>query len=82
MKNKMVLCFLSFVFVFVVSGCANYYKIVDPVSKKVYYTDSIDKKGNGVIHFKDEVTKTKVTLPQSEVLEITEDQYKGETHQQ
>jgi len=28
------------------------------------------------------VTKTKVTLPQSEVLEITEDQYKGETHQQ
>jgi hypothetical protein len=28
------------------------------------------------------VTKNKVTLPQSEVMEITEDQYKGETHQQ
>ena len=82
MKNKIVLCFLSFVFVFAVSGCANYYKIVDPVSKKVYYADSIDKKGNGVIQFKDKVTKTKVTLPQSEVMEITEDQYRGETHQQ
>ena len=80
MKKKFVLYFVSFVLVFVISGCGSYYKIADPASKKVYYSDSIDKKGNGAIQFKDEESKAKVTLPQSEVIEITEDQYKAATH--
>jgi len=79
MKKKVMLYCLSFIFMFVISGCASYYKIVDPVSSKVYYTDDIKNKGNGAIQFKDEVSKTKVTLPQSEVIEITEDQYKADT---
>jgi len=60
-----------------VSGCASYYKITDPASGKVYYTEDIDKTGSGTILFKDEVTKSQVTLPTSEVLEITEEQYKA-----
>lgn len=82
MRKKVLLYCLSFVFIFVIFGCASYYKVVDPVSNKVYYTDSIDNKGNGVIQFKDETSRTKVTLPQSEVIEITEDQYKAGTRPQ
>ena len=70
---------MSLLFLFTVTGCANYYKIVDPVSKNVYYTESIDKKGNGVIQFKDEATENKVTLPQSEIMEVTEDQFMART---
>jgi len=79
MKKRILACCLSVVFMFVIFGCASYYKITDPVSKKIYYADSIDKKGNGVIQFKDQVSKNKVTLPQSEIMEITEDQYQAET---
>ncbi len=73
--RKIGLCFLSFVFVFVVCGCGSYYKVVDPVSKKVYFTDSIDQQGRGVIQFKDKLSKNLVTLPESKVMEITKDQY-------
>ncbi|HPC85295.1 MAG TPA: hypothetical protein P5238_09655 [Smithellaceae bacterium] len=73
---------VSLLLLFAVWGCANYYKIVDPVSKSVYYTQSIDKKGNGVIQFKDQVSKNQVTLPQSEVMEITEDQFMAGTRGQ
>ncbi|MFA7177737.1 MAG: hypothetical protein WC114_10850, partial [Smithellaceae bacterium] len=66
--RKIGLCFLSFVFVFVVCGCGNYYKVVDPVSKKVYFTDSIDQQGRGVIQFKDKLSKNLVTLPESKVM--------------
>ena len=77
MKQRVGLFFLSLVFVFVVSGCGNYYKVVDPVSQKVYYTDSIKEKGRGVIQFKDKLSKNVVTLPESEVMEITKDQYQS-----
>lgn len=80
MKRRAVWYCLSLGFMFVISGCASYYKVVDPDSNRVYYTDSIHKKGNGVIQFKDEATKTHVTLPQSEIMEITEDQFKANIH--
>ncbi len=80
MKKRFVLYCLAFFFIFAVSGCASYYKVMDPASGKVYYTEDIHNRGNGVIQFKDEVSKTKVTLPQSEVMEITKDQYKANIH--
>jgi uncharacterized protein YceK len=77
MGNKFVSCCLTLLVVTALMGCASYYKITDPASGKVYYTEDIDKTGSGTILFKDEVTKSQVTLPTSEVLEITEDQYKA-----
>lgn len=65
----------------VLSGCASYYRIVDPISQKVYFTQDIDNKGNGVIQFKDEASQSLVTLPQSEVIEISKDQYKADAKQ-
>jgi len=73
---------VSFILLLAVMGCASYYKVVDPVSKNVYYTQSIDKMGNGVIQFKDQVSKNKVTLPQSEIMEVTEDQFMAGTRGQ
>jgi hypothetical protein len=69
-----------FIFALLLCGCASYYKVLDPVSSKTYYTEDIDHMDNGVIRFKDEETKTRVTLPQSEVIQITEDQYKANIH--
>jgi hypothetical protein len=82
MKKKILGCAVSLIFLFTVMGCASYYKVVDPVSKNVYYTQSIDNKGSGVIQFKDQVSKNKVTLPQSEIMEITEDQFMAGTRGQ
>jgi uncharacterized protein YceK len=77
MGKKLAVCVLAVSFIFAVAGCASYYKVTDPASGRVYYTDDIDKKASGAIEFKDEVTKSQVTLPTSEVMEITEDQYKA-----
>lgn len=77
MKKKLAVGFLALLLIVAVSGCASYYKVTDPASGKVYFTEDIDKKSSGAIEFKDEVTKSQVTLPTSEVMEITEDQYKA-----
>ena len=75
-KKCAVYCLTLFIII-AVSGCASYYKVTDPASGKVYYTEDIDKKGSGAIEFKDEASKTDVTLQASEVMEITKDQYKA-----
>jgi len=80
MKRKFVLYCLACAVTFALAGCATYYKVQDPVSGKVYYTEKIDSQSNGAIRFKDEVTKTRVTLPESEIMEVTEDQYKANIH--
>ena len=80
MKTRFVRYCLACAVAFTLSGCATYYKVVDPASGRAYYTDHIDKKGSGAIHFKDENTKTQVTLSASEVMEITKDQFKANIH--
>ena len=82
MEKRIVLYCLAFFFMVIISGCASYYKVTDPVSNKVYYTDNIDKNPNGLIQFKDEVSKTHVALMGSEVLEITKNEYKANIHPQ
>jgi hypothetical protein len=77
MKNRLVFFMLSIAVSLTLLGCAGYYKITDPASNKVYYTQDINRKMNGAIRFKDEVSKTQVTLQQSEVIEITQDQFEA-----
>lgn len=77
MVRKWALYFMALFLMIAVSGCASYYKVTDPASGKVYYTEDIDKKGSSAIEFKDEASKTDVTLQASEVMEITKDQYKA-----
>ena len=59
-----------------VSGCASYYAVTDPVSKKVYYTKDVDDKKSGAVVFKDAQTGHKVTLQNSEVRKINHSEFK------
>jgi hypothetical protein len=61
-----------------VSGCTHYYRVTDPASGKTYYTTDIDRQDGGAVRIKDERTRGKVTLPASEVTEISEDEYKAQ----
>ena len=64
--------------VFLLAGCASYYKVTDPVSGREYYTDDIDTKiGGGSVKLKDARTKSVITLQNSEVKEISEEEYKA-----
>ncbi len=57
-------------------GCASYYRVTDPATGKDYYTTTLERKG-GSVTFKDVNTNETVTLPSSEVLEISKDQFKA-----
>ncbi len=62
------------------AGCfGSYYTVRDPGSGRVYYTTEVDNAGNAV-KFKDAKTGSAVTLQNSEVKEISEDEFaKGST---
>ena len=60
-------------------GCgSHYYRVTDPASGKTYYTTDIDRQDGGAVRIKDERTRGRVTLPASEVTEISEDEYKAQ----
>ncbi len=63
--------------VLLVTGCASYYKVTDPQSGKVYYTEDIDNVKGGAVKMKDARTGSMVTLQNSEVKEISSDEYKA-----
>jgi hypothetical protein len=57
------------------AGCATYYRVTDPASGRQYYTDNIERGRDGSVIFKDGKTKSDVTLQNSEVSEISKDDY-------
>jgi hypothetical protein len=59
----------------VVVGCASYYKVTDPQSGKEFYTQEIDNIKGGAVKMKDARTGSIVTLQNSEVKEISKDEY-------
>lgn len=50
-------------------GCSSYYKLTDPATGKVFYTEEVDRQGSAVA-FKDAQTGAVTTLQNSQVLEI------------
>ena len=63
------------------TGCGStYYLVKDPGSGAEYYTTAISKSGSAV-EFKDSKTLTNMTLQNSQVSEITKDQYMVATGQ-
>jgi uncharacterized protein YceK len=63
--------------VLLVSGCASYYKVRDPQTGDVYYTKKIDNLRGGALKLKDARTGSMVTIQNSEVKEISSDEYKA-----
>jgi uncharacterized protein YceK len=68
----------AMILIMVTLGCASYYKVTDPATGKDYYTDTVERKG-GSVTFKDVNTRATVTLPTSEVMEISKDQFEANT---
>lgn len=60
-----------------VVGCASYYKVTDPQSGNAYYTEEIDNVRGGAVKLKDARSGSIVTLQNSEVKEISSDEYKA-----
>jgi len=60
-----------------VAGCASYYKVRDPQSGNVYYTQKVDYVSGGAVRMMDARTGSMVTIQNSEVKEISSDEYKA-----
>ena len=62
-----------------VAGCASYYRVIEPVSGRDYYTMDIGHYGTGSVTFEDDRTGAEVTLQSSEVIEISQDEFRQGT---
>jgi len=58
------------------AACASYYKVTDPATGKVFYTEDVKRNGSAV-EFKDGQTGGVTTLQNSEVLEIDKQAYEA-----
>jgi len=56
-------------------GCTTYYQIQDPVTGGVYYADDIKTLDDGAVRFTNAQSGTEVTLQDSDIKEISEDEY-------
>jgi hypothetical protein len=56
------------------AGCTTYYRVTDPSSGKMFYTDDVKRSGSAVM-FKDAKSGSEVTLQASEVKEIPQDEF-------
>jgi uncharacterized lipoprotein YmbA len=75
MKRKLSAMLLAVCLTLSLAACSTYYQVKDPASGSVYYTGDIKKLKGGAVKFKDEKTKTEVTLQTSEVKEISKDTF-------
>jgi hypothetical protein len=62
---------------FLVVGCASYYKVTDTQSGKEYYTEDIKNVRGGAVQLKDTRSGSVVTIQNSQVKEISSDEYKA-----
>jgi hypothetical protein len=60
-------------------GCGGktYWMVNDPYTKNVYYTDGLDKLSSGAVAFTDAQTGKEVSIQNSEVKKITEEEFKA-----
>lgn len=56
-------------------GCTTYYQVREPSGGETYYTTGIDQIREGAVRFKDDKSGSNVTLQNSEVHEIPQEEY-------
>jgi|SRR4051794_8140400 hypothetical protein len=57
------------------SGCTSYYKVTDPSTNRVYYTEHMKEAEGGAVKFKDGGSGEEVTIQNSQTQKIDEQQY-------
>jgi hypothetical protein len=75
MTMKKTLC--GGLLLFVLSGCGGYLQVIDPASKNIYYTEEVNEVKGGAVKFIDAKTGSQVTLQNSEVKEISGEEFKA-----
>ena len=74
-RSSIVLCLTA---ALLLTGCTNYYKVTDPASGRTYYTTEVERERRSTtIQFKDAKSGSEVTLPASEIKEISKEAYKS-----
>ncbi len=79
MKKGLFLIVLTVFLTAFLASCGSYYKITEPTTQKVYYATDIDKVDSGAVSFKDEITQKKVTIQNSEISEISKEEFNLKT---
>jgi hypothetical protein len=63
---------------FILSGCGGYWQVVDPATKNIYCTEEVkESKSSGAVKFIEAKTGKEVSLRNSEVKEISADEFKA-----
>jgi hypothetical protein len=63
---------------FLLAGCGGYFKVVDPASKNVYYTEEVEQsRSTGAVKFIDAKTGSAVNLQNSEISEVSKEEFKA-----
>jgi len=70
----MLRALVAVLFTVFLAACAHYYKVTDPASGKVFYTEDVKRNGSAV-EFKDAQNESVVTLQNSSVQEIDKQAY-------
>ncbi len=80
MKLRRFVIMIACVLALSIAGCGSiyHYKITDPSTGNTYYSQKIEKKGSA-IEFTDAKSGSMVTLQNSEVLEISKEEYQAST---
>ena len=58
-------------------GCTTYYKVTDPTTGKTYYTTELKRKNSGAATLKDGRTGNTVNLQNSEIAQVTKEEYES-----
>jgi len=67
--------FVLFGLAVLVAGCASYYKVKDPLTGNVYFTQKIDNLKGGAVKLKDARSGDTVTIQNSEVKQLNSNEY-------
>ena len=73
---SMLRAVVAVLFTVLLTACAHYYKVTDPASGKVFYTEDVKRNGSAV-EFKDGQSGGVTTLQNSEVVEIDKQAYEA-----
>jgi uncharacterized protein YceK len=80
MKLRRFIIMIVCVLTLSIAGCGSiyYYKITDPSTGNAYYSQKVEKqKQGGSVSFTDAKSGNMVTLQNSEIAEISKDEYKA-----
>ena len=79
--TRQIACATAFGLILLLSGCTSYYAVTDPTTGKTYYTTDCHKQ-HGATRFVDARSGATVTIQNSEIREIKQEEFQQNTGKQ